>query len=141
MGAIPPSSFEERRLSGLPDPDPGFRHFPEPMQGVCTMIEGLSFTLSRANGSTVIAVAGEIDGATAPELDGALRHFERESVTVDLSGVTFIDSSGLGTLVEAHKRISVAGGRLTVIGSQPNVRKVFEISRLAGMLRVHETAV
>jgi anti-anti-sigma factor len=105
------------------------------------MIGALSFTLGRANGSTVIAVAGEIDGATAPELESALRHFERESVTVDLSGVTFIDSSGLGTLVEAQKRISAAGGQLTVTGSQPNVRKVFEISRLAGMLRVHETAV
>jgi anti-anti-sigma factor len=105
------------------------------------MIGALSFTLSRANGSAVIAVAGEIDGATAPELDSALRHFERESVTVDLSGVTFIDSSGLGTLVKAHKRIRVAGGRLTVTGPQPNVRKVFEISRLGGMLRVYETAV
>jgi len=105
------------------------------------MIGALSFTLSRANGSAVIAVAGELDGATAPELDGALRHFERESVTVDLSGVTFIDSSGLGTLVEAQKRISVAGGRLTVTGSQPNVRRVLETNRLGGMFRAHETAV
>ena len=43
--ASPPCSFEERRLSGLPDPDPGFRHFPEPTLGAFTMIGTFSFTV------------------------------------------------------------------------------------------------
>jgi anti-anti-sigma factor len=101
----------------------------------------LSFTVSRTTGSTVIAVAGEIDGATAPELDTALQHFEQEFVTVDLSGVTFIDSSGLGTLVQAHQRISLAGGRVNVSGSRPNVQKTFEITHLADTFRADQTAV
>jgi len=94
----------------------------------------LSFTVRRTNGSTAIAVAGEIDGATAPELDAALGVFEQEAVTVDLSGVNFLDSSGLGTLVEAHKRIGLAGGRMAVTGAQPNVQKVFELTNLADLL-------
>jgi anti-anti-sigma factor len=133
-----PSRSDGRRVR---DPDPGLRHFPEPTQGVCTMTGTLSFTVSRTTGSTVIAVAGEIDGATAPELDTALQHFEQEFVTVDLSGVTFIDSSGLGTLVQAHQRISLAGGRLTVSGSRPNVQKTFEITHLADTFRADQTAI
>ena len=98
------------------------------------MLGTLSFTVARTEGSTVVAVGGEIDGATAPELAATLQRFEHESVTVDLAGVTFIDSAGLGTLVQAHQRSNVAGGRLTVRGSHPNVQKTFEITGLADLL-------
>jgi anti-sigma B factor antagonist len=105
------------------------------------MIGTLFFTVSQTTGSTVVTVAGEIDRATAPELDAALQHFDDASVTVDLAAVTFIDSSGLGTLVEAHKRIGLAGGRLTVSGSRPNVQKAFEITQLADMFLAERKAV
>jgi anti-sigma B factor antagonist len=99
------------------------------------MIQPLSFNVSRSNGSSVVAVAGEIDIATAPELANILDDFAQESVIVDLSAVTFIDSSGLATLVEAHRRISSDGGRLVIDRVQPRVQKVFEITRLTELYR------
>jgi len=51
-------------------------------------------------------------------------------VIVDLPAVTFIDSSGLTTLADAHARMSSAGGRLAIDGVAPSIEKVFEITRL-----------
>ena len=95
------------------------------------MIGTLSFTISRSSGRTLVAVAGEIDLATAPELDAVLQDFGHHSVTVDLNDVTFIDSFGLATLMRAHDRIAHAGGRLCVRGRRPNVRRTFQVAGLA----------
>ena len=99
------------------------------------MIQPLSFHVSRSNGSSVVAVAGEIDIATAQDLASVLNDFAQESVIVDLSAVTFIDSSGLAILVEARRRMSSAGGQLAIDRVQPNVLKVFEITRLTELIR------
>jgi anti-sigma B factor antagonist len=99
------------------------------------MIQPLSFNVSRSDGSSVVAVAGEIDMATAPELAKVLGDFAQETVIVDFSAVTFIDSSGLATLAEAHQRIGRAGGQLAVDRVQPCIQKVFEITRLTELFR------
>jgi anti-anti-sigma factor len=52
-----------------------------------------------------------------------------------LSAVTFIDSSWLATLAEAHHRIGRAGGQLAIDRVQPHVQKVFEITRLTELFR------
>ena len=95
------------------------------------MIPPPSFKVSRSNGSAILAIAGEIDIATAPELANALNDFAHESVTVDLSAVTFMDSSGLATLSDAHRRITRAGGQFAIDGAQPQVQRIFEITGLA----------
>ena len=99
------------------------------------MMQPLSFNVSRSNGSSVVAVAGEIDMATAPELANVLNDFAQESVVVDLSAVTFIDSSGLATLADAQKRMRHAGGQLAIDRVQPSVQKLFEITRLTELFR------
>src|SRR6185436_11151109 len=113
--------------------------FPEPVQRRVPMMQPLSLNVSRSNGSTVVAVAGEIDMATAPELANVLNDFAQDSVLVDLSAVTFIDSSGLATLANAHTRMSSAGGRLAIDGLLPNVQKVFEITRLTELIQPGST--
>jgi len=95
------------------------------------MIGTLSFTISQSESQTVVAVAGDIDSATAPELHAILDQYGDHMVTVDLHKVTFIDSSGLGTLIRAQERITLAGGRLAIRGPRPNVQRVFEITGLA----------
>ncbi len=87
----------------------------------------------------VVVVSGEIDIFTAPEfksvigeaLDGG-----RDVVVVDLTGATFIDSSSLGVLISAHRRLSQRGGRLVVATDVPAVRKTFEITGLDAVLDV-----
>jgi anti-anti-sigma factor len=80
----------------------------------------------------VIAVAGEVDMATAPQLAECLHQHRDVDVIVDLSGVTFLDSSGISALVVAYKGLHDAGHTLTTTGEQDNVRMVIETS---GLLR------
>ena len=65
----------------------------------------------------------------AAALDGCVG-----AVTVDLGGVTFMDSSGLGTLIRARNRIGEDGGQLSVTGVSQNVRRLFEVTGLADFL-------
>lgn len=92
----------------------------------------------------VVAVAGEIDAATAPILKEQLLALVETGVAqivVDLSEVTFIESVGLGTLVAARKRM-VAHDRnlcLVIADHQVNIRGPFEITRLDDVFPIHST--
>jgi len=86
-----------------------------------------------ADGSPVIAAAGEIDVATAPDLTAALDGMiERgaKAISVDMEHVTFIDSSGLGALVAALKKAQQTDATLTLVHLTGSARKVFEITGL-----------
>lgn len=82
---------------------------------------------------TVVAVAGEVDMATAPELEEYLLAQGDRDVTVDLSGVGFIDSAGLGALVHAAKAIRTAGHRFRTTGEQDNVATVMDLVGLTAI--------
>jgi anti-sigma B factor antagonist len=79
-------------------------------------------------------VHGEIDLASAPVLREELQHVIDAGaldVVLDLQDVSFVDSSGLGVLVGAHKRLREANyGSITIERAQDSVRKVFEITGL-----------
>lgn len=82
---------------------------------------------------TIVRTAGEIDLQHSPTLRSALLALgERKPkrVIVDLSAVTYVDSSGVGTLVEFKRRLERGGGRVILAGLQPRVRSVFEITKL-----------
>ncbi|MEP6622859.1 MAG: STAS domain-containing protein [Acidimicrobiia bacterium] len=87
---------------------------------------------------TVVAW-GELDVATVPGLEHALaRLLESDgtgTIEIDLNGVTFIDSSGLGVLVAALKQSHGLGGQLVVRGLQPAPRKVFEVTGLLDLFQ------
>ncbi len=84
-------------------------------------------------GAPVVVVEGEVDVATAPSLrDELYRLIENGAtwVVVDLSGMDFIDSTGLGVFVGALKRAREGGGGVELRGLKPSARKVFEITGL-----------
>jgi anti-sigma B factor antagonist len=82
-----------------------------------------------------LILAGEIDSYTAPELSEHLGADPPVEV-VDVAGVTFIDSSGLRVLVEAHQTRAAAGSRLVLRAPSSAVQRLLEISGLAGHLNV-----
>jgi anti-sigma B factor antagonist len=88
----------------------------------------------------VVSVAGEIDVHSGPSLREhllrALANGERDLI-VDLSGVSFLDSSGLGVLVTAHKRARAAGGMLRLASCQPAVATIFQITALDRAFSIH----
>ncbi len=90
-------------------------------------------TVDLGGGVACVAVGGEVDLHTAPALKTALAEtIDRGSrnVLVDLSRATFIDSTTLGVLMGAVKRLRPAGGELAIACRDPNVRKVFAITLL-----------
>ena len=82
---------------------------------------------------SVARVSGEIDIATAPGLRSQLIGLVtggRTSVVLDLAGVEFLDSTGLGVIVGVLKRARTLGGDLRLVCPNPAVRRVFEITAL-----------
>lgn len=97
---------------------------------------------SDAGSHSLIAVRGEIDRATAPQLSAALRQatLEREGpVVLDLCEVTYIDSAGISVLLNALRRLTRLRRRLVIACPPGGVRRVFEITRLDDALAVMDS--
>jgi anti-sigma B factor antagonist len=96
----------------------------------------------RTGTHTVVGVAGELDVASAPALrDSLLGLLNRgvPSLVVDLRGVTFVDSTGVGSLLRIHHRQGLLGGSIHFVADQPAVLRVLEIMQLTGRLHVTPT--
>jgi anti-sigma B factor antagonist len=100
---------------------------------------GMDFEITdrQVNGNTqVVAVIGEIDLFTAPEFKqrvSAPIDAGRSNVIVDLTATTFIDSSSLGVLIGAHRRLKLRGGSLVVVCDNEAIVKTFRITGLDGV--------
>lgn len=92
--------------------------------------------------TTIVAVRGEVDIFTAPEfkalIAGAIEA-GRDVVVVDLAAATFIDSSSLGVLISAHRRLGLRDGRLIIACDVPEVRKTFSVTGLDAVLEIVDT--
>jgi len=83
--------------------------------------------------ANVLPLEGEIDLDVSPRLERAIKSMIRkrpDRIIVDLSGVTFIDSSGLAVLIRAMQDVQNYGGKLTLSGIGPGLRSIFEMARL-----------
>ncbi len=90
----------------------------------------------------VISLAGEVDLYTAPEFKQQLLDVIGQGgkrVIVDFSNTTFIDSTTLGVLVGGVKRLRPTGGHLSLVCSDRNITKIFEITGLDRVFAIHET--
>jgi anti-sigma B factor antagonist len=90
----------------------------------------------------VVTVGGELDVATAPALRGELDRISAEGATdtvVDLLAVSFVDSVGLGILVEASKRMKARGGALRIVCDDRRIARIIEVTGLDRVLRIHTT--
>jgi len=100
-------------------------------------------TVRDQDGRAVVAVAGELDIATAPALRTALDQAGEagRSVVVDLSSTTFADSTGMSTLAQAHARAKTAGWRMIVICPRAtrDVGRILELIGLDQVLDIRES--
>lgn len=101
-----------------------------------------SFRVEQMHGRAVVIASGEIDMTTAPGLRDALAGASQAStrVVLDLTAVTFFDSSGIAVLIDTL-RDGRQGRRhsLTLAGAAQTVRRVLEITRVDRMLPTYET--
>jgi anti-sigma B factor antagonist len=92
------------------------------------------------DGTYVISLAGEVDLYTAPEFKQQLLNVIGEGgkdVVVDFTDTTFIDSTTLGVLVGGVKRLRAQEGRLSLVCSDRNITKIFEITGLDRVFTIY----
>jgi anti-sigma B factor antagonist len=103
------------------------------------MNDRLAISERREGVVPIVAVEGEIDIAVAPELR---RHLEdlldegNSSIVVDLTGVSFLDSTALGVLISILKRCQASEGDLCLVAKDPQVLRVFEITGLTDVFSI-----
>jgi len=96
-------------------------------------------TDAEQHGVSVLHVRGEIDVATSPGLRNHLNELiERghEIIIVNLTEVSFIDSTGLGVLVGSVRRIRAIGGDLRLVVTQPHIIKLLDLTGLDDVFSV-----
>ena len=90
----------------------------------------------------IVEVGGEIDVYSAPTLRDQLNGLVAAGphhLIVDMQGVEFLDSTGLGVLVGGLKRVRTQEGTLRLVCSQERVLKVFRITGLTKVFSIHDT--
>ena len=95
---------------------------------------------TRPGPETTLVLAGELDPATAPVLDARLQELTADPgvtrVVLDLTQVTFLDSSGLRTLVAANEALHARSVVLVLQAPSPNIRRVLEVTGLTELIAV-----
>jgi len=82
------------------------------------------------SGTLAAYLSGEIDQSIRREIDAQVDDRLPELLTLDFSGVTFMDSSGVGLILGRGRHISALGGRLTVQNPPPAVRRMLDLARI-----------
>jgi anti-sigma B factor antagonist len=93
-------------------------------------------------GVAVIAIAGQVDLYSAPELKRAVTRAidgGAKQLVIDLTRTGFMDSSGLGVLVGAMKRLRKGGGSVEIVCPDPGIRRLFELAGLSNVFPLHES--
>jgi anti-anti-sigma factor len=99
----------------------------------------LTITVESVDDVPVIRAAGELDLATVPEMRTVVTEVaERRprALIFDFREIAYMDSSGLGILVSAKKRLGSYRGEVVVITAQPSVLKALSLSGLDQIMRV-----
>lgn len=87
-----------------------------------------------------IVAAGELDLATASQLDAALTEVEAtaDRIELDLAALTFMDSSGINLLIRHARRVEGAGPALAIVPPPPRVARVLEVAGVIDLLPLVE---
>jgi anti-sigma B factor antagonist len=98
-----------------------------------------SLEASRIGSHRVIVVRGEVDLASAPELDTTLAKFKGQEVFVDLRKVEFMDSAGLRVLLTQQARIQEQGGNLRLVVTEGPVMRLLELAGVRDSFSIRPT--
>lgn len=101
------------------------------------MSSSLDIDITTGEADTVIVIRGELDADNCAALGEKLPTAPDHGVVVDMSGVQFIDSSGISEVLRLRDRVTSNGGTVVVSDPSPQVRKVLEITGLLEMFGLH----
>jgi anti-sigma B factor antagonist len=92
-------------------------------------------------GRTILELSGEIDMYSSPDLREELMKLLKKklpALSIDLQGVSYIDSSGIATFVEGLKCMKSYGGRLQFFRVPASIREIFKFSKLDGVFEMYD---
>jgi anti-sigma B factor antagonist len=98
--------------------------------------------MTQLDSSNVLSLKGEIDLHVSPRVSASLQAIvatKPKKLVVDLTEVSYIDSSGLAVLIEGMQNVAAYGGKFALSGIQDGVRPIFEIARLDQVFRIFPT--
>jgi len=101
--------------------------------------ELLSSDVRRSGTSAVVKLVGELDTSTAAALYEQFAQLSRDGVShvgLDLSELTFLDSTGISAIVAEHKRAGDLGGELIIFSPPNSIRRLFELTGLTEVLTI-----
>lgn len=94
-------------------------------------------------GTLLVTVAGELDLETAPRLralvDSQLARSGARNLLLDLAGVSFLDSSGMGAILGRYRTVAAAGGRMGIAGASTGIKRVLRLSGVAQIVSLFNT--
>jgi len=95
------------------------------------------------SGVAVITISGRLAlGGETEKLDAALTKLlsqDHKTVVLDISGLDYVDSSGVGMLVSCLTKLKKAGGEMKVAGANPRIRRIFSMTGVESMMSMYDT--
>ncbi|NLN78159.1 MAG: STAS domain-containing protein [Armatimonadetes bacterium] len=107
------------------------------MEGIRLEIE-----LKNVDGLEILDAAGEIDVYTAPQFKEAINTIlatGQKHLIVDMSRITYMDSSGFGALLSATRRLRPEGGTINMVNVSPAIDRILKITRLSSVFALHDS--
>jgi anti-anti-sigma factor len=101
----------------------------------------LTVNVSEVDSTLKVSVAGELDVSTVPAFNKQLSELRNSSATtlkLDLSGTTFMDSTGLSAVLVAEMHARMRGQRFVVVAGPPHVHELFKLTGVDNFLEVVE---
>ena len=98
----------------------------------------------QVNGADVLRLEGRLDASSAKEIKDRISDLaknKRVNLVVDMAGINFIDSSGLGSLVASLRSVNNLGGDIRIASLQDQVRAIFELTRLHRIFEIFDDSL
>ena len=104
----------------------------------------MNITYNTEDKLLVLELTEEIDHYTTEKIRRRAdyeiqRHMPRKTI-FDFSGVTFMDSAGIGMVIGRYKMVSMLGGKIAMVNVKPNIKKVFEMSGILKIIPIENCA-
>ncbi|MBR6581832.1 MAG: anti-sigma factor antagonist [Ruminococcus sp.] len=100
----------------------------------------MKVNISSENGTAIAMLSGEIDHHSArslrTEIDKFVITMQPEKLAMDFTGITFMDSSGIGLIIGRYKLLKECGGQLEIRGPQPYIRRVLKLSGIERIVKI-----
>jgi len=99
---------------------------------------GMEIREERINDVEVLKLEGRLDASSAKDIKEKVASLTKENLVIDMEGIDFIDSSGLGSLVSSLRSVNKLGGDIKISALQDQVRAIFELTRLHRIFGIYD---